>query len=207
MSPFATRLRHMALGWCSVGLVYGTCGVLQGAGTVVPETALDRTIPFSTSGIWLYLSFFALIPLAYLLADAHRLRWLERAMQVSALVSGAVFLLWPTTLHYPPLVDGSLPASVQRMLIAMDSSQNCLPSLHGALTVLSVWALANAREPVRTLLAAAWGLGVLYATIQTRRHVALDLSAGVAVGVLCGMAVRQWLAQRAPTLSIETVST
>ena len=128
-------------------------------------------------------------------------------MQISAVVSGAVFLLWPTTLHYPPLADGSLPASAQRMLMAMDSSQNCLPSLHGALTVLSVWALADARKPIRTLLAAAWGLGVLYATIQTRRHVALDLSAGVAVGVLCGMAVRHWLAQRALTLSIEPVST
>ena len=93
MSPLATRLRHLALGWCSVGLVYGMCDWLQGVGTVVPETALDRAIPFSTSGIWLYLSFFALIPLAYLLADMPRLRWLERAMQMSALVSGAVFLL------------------------------------------------------------------------------------------------------------------
>ena len=196
MSPLATRLRHMALGWCSVGLVYGLCGALQGVGTVVPETALDRAIPFSTSGIWLYVSFFVLIPLAYLRADVSRLPWLERAMQMSALVSGAVFMLWPTTLHYPPLADASLPGSVQRMLIAMDSSQNCLPSLHGALTLLSVWALA-----------AAWGLGILYATIQTRRHVALDLSAGVAVGVLCGAAVRLWLARRASTLSIEPVST
>lgn len=207
MSPLATRLRHMALGWCSVGLVYGICGALQGVGTVVPETALDRAIPFSTSGIWLYVSFFALIPLAYLLADMSRLPWLERAMQMSALVSGAVFMLWPTTLHYPPLTDASLPGSVQRMLIAMDSSQNCLPSLHGALTLLSVWALVNSRRPIRTMLAAAWGLGILYATIQTRRHVALDLSAGVAVGVLCGAAVRLWLARRASTLSIEPVST
>lgn len=207
MSPLVTRLRHMALGWCSVGLVYGICGALQGVGTVVPETALDRAIPFSTSGIWLYVSFFALIPLAYLQADMSRLPWLERAMQMSALVSGAVFLLWPTTLHYPPLADASLPASVQRMLIAVDSSQNCLPSLHGALTLLSVWALADSRRPMRTALAAAWGLGILYATIQTRRHVALDLSAGVAVGALCGLAVRLWLARRASTLSIEPVST
>lgn len=197
MSPFATRLRHMVLGWCAVGLVYGTCGALQGAGTVVPETALDRAIPFSAAGIWLYLSFFALIPLAYLLADARRLPWLERSMQACALVSGAVFLAWPTTLHYPPLADGSLPASVQHLLISLDSSQNCLPSLHGALTLLSVWALAEARRPVRTLLAAAWGVGVLYATIQTRRHVALDLSAGVTVGLLCGLAIRHFLNRRA----------
>ena len=67
--------------------------------------------------------------------------------------------------------------------------------------------VSDARKPLRTLLAAAWGIGILYATIQTRRHVALDLSAGVAVGVLCGVAVRQWLARRAPTLSIEPVST
>ena len=68
-------------------------------------------------------------------------------------------------------------------------------------------ATATGPQPIRTLLAAAWGLGILYATIQTRRHVALDLSAGVAVGVLCGAAVRLWLARRASTLSIEPVST
>ncbi len=60
---------------------------------------------------------------------------------------------------------------------------------------------------IESLFFSLAGLGVLYATIQTRRHVALDLSAGVAVGVLCGMAVRHWLAQRALTLSIEPVST
>ncbi|MEF9482212.1 hypothetical protein [Ralstonia sp. 1B3] len=64
------------------------------------------------------------------------------------------------------------------------------------------FAQADAHSARRSL-----GLGILYATIQTRRHVALDLSAGVAVGVLCGAAVRLWLARRASTLSIEPVST
>ncbi len=131
MSQLATRLRHMALGWCSVGLVYGICGALQGVGTVVPETALDRAIPFSTSGIWLYVSFFALIP-AGVSAGRHVAPALagtrhadERARErrcVSAVADHAAL----------PAADGRIAAgSVQRMLIAMDSSQNCLPSLHG----------------------------------------------------------------------------
>ncbi|WP_019448751.1 phosphatase PAP2 family protein [Cupriavidus sp. BIS7] len=188
----------MTLGWCSVGFVYATCGVLQGAGTVVPETALDRMIPFSSSGIWLYLSFFLLIPLAYLRADPLRLRWLERSMQASALISGAVFLLWPTTLHYPPFATDNLPSHLQRALMMLDTSQNCVPSLHGALTLLAVAALANGRRPWQTLLVTVWGIGILYATVQTRRHVTLDLTAGVVVGMCCGAAVSRFFSRHTP---------
>ena len=185
------RLWQMILGWGSVGVVYTLAGYLQpSARSVVPETALDRLIPFNPIGIWLYLSFFALIPLAYLRCAPHRLRWLARSMQLSALVSGVVYVLHPTTLAYPALPLGdSASATALRWLISFDSAQNCLPSLHGSLTALAMESLLPARTRARTALLWLWGIGIAFAVIQTRRHLAIDLSAGMLAGWLCGRVV------------------
>src|SRR5450830_130755 len=204
----ACRLLHQLVGWGSVGLVYFSSDVLQGQGILLPETALDRAIPYSDAAIWLYLSFFLLIPYAYLAADAARVRWLARAMALSALACGVVFLLYPTTLAYPPVGGGNAwSTQALRMLQAADSAQNCLPSLHGALTLLCVWALCDKRHLLRSALAVLLGISICYAIIALRRHVSIDLAAGLGVGVAGGMLAKMqvfWLSRRA--ISTETAS-
>lgn len=187
MSTWA-RLLHLLAGWGSVGLVYFSSDLLQGQGVLLPETALDRAIAYSDSAIWLYLSFFILIPYAYLVAQPHRVRWLARAMALSALMCGVVFLLYPTTLAYPPVGEGSAwSTQMLRLLQAADSTQNCLPSLHGALTLLCVWVLAECERPLRSALVVLLGLGIAYAIIALRRHVSIDLAGGLLVGLAGGM--------------------
>ncbi|MCX7291971.1 phosphatase PAP2 family protein [Janthinobacterium sp.] len=203
-----SRLLHLLAGWGSVGLVYFSSDLLQGQGALLPETAIDRAIAYNDGAIWLYLSFFILIPYAYLVADAARVRWLARAMALSALACGVVFLLYPTTLAYPPVGEGSAwSTQALRMLQAADSTQNCLPSLHGALTLLCVWALCDRRHLLRSALAALLGISICYAIIALRRHVSIDLAAGLAVGVAGGMLAKMqvfWAARRA--ISTETAS-
>jgi membrane-associated phospholipid phosphatase len=183
-----SRLLHLLAGWGSVGLVYFSSDLLQGQGVLLPETALDRAIPYRDSAIWLYLSFFILIPYAYLAADAARVRWLARALALSAVLCGVVFLLYPTTLAYPPVGEGNAwSTQALRMLQSFDSTQNCLPSLHGALTLLCVWALCDKRQPLRSALALVLGVAICYAIIALRRHVSIDLAAGLAVGIAGGM--------------------
>ncbi|MDN2708396.1 phosphatase PAP2 family protein [Janthinobacterium sp. SUN118] len=183
-----SRLLHLLAGWGSVGLVYFSSDLLQGQGMLLPETAIDRAIAYNDAAIWLYLSFFILIPYAYLAAEAARVRWLARAMALSAIMCGAVFLLYPTTLAYPPVGEGSAwSTQALRMLQSFDSAQNCLPSLHGALTLLCVWALCDRRHLLRSVLAVVLGVAICYAIIALRRHVSIDLAAGLAVGIAGGM--------------------
>ena len=192
------RLTHMTVGWGSVGVAYNLARHLQGPATVViPETMLDRAIAFNPDGIWMYLSFFLLIPCAYLFAEARRLPWISRSMLVCALVCGIFYLACPTTLIYPEVMGQTLSANVLRGLVASDSAQNCLPSLHGALSLLAIWSLMPRRDApwamldfLRAALLVAWGGCIAWAVIQTRRHLALDFSAGVMVGCLSGWAVR-----------------
>lgn len=202
------RLLHLLAGWGSVGLVYFSSDLLQGQGVLLPETALDRAIAYTDAAIWLYLSFFVLIPYAYLAADAARVRWLARAMALSALMCGVVFLLYPTTLAYPPVGEGGAwSTQALRLLQAADSAQNCLPSLHGALTLLCVWALCDRRHRLRSALAVVLGVAICYAIIALRRHVSIDLAAGLFVGVAGGMLARMrvfWAPRR--VISTETAS-
>ncbi len=190
---WVSRLSEMTLGWGFVGLVYQVTAALQGQPVaVIAETALDRAIPFDPIGIWAYLSFFALIPCAFLFCDKSRLRWLSRSMQGCALLCGATYLCWPTTLVYPAITDHSASAEMLHRLIGVDAATNCFPSLHGALSLLAIQALLPSRRFIdgRAMLLCLWGLAIAYSVIQTRRHLALDLSAGVLAGALCGMAVR-----------------
>lgn len=187
----AARLGHMLAGWGGVGLVYFSTGYIQGQGVVLPETALDRLIPYNPAGIWLYLSFFIFIPYAYLTATPDRVRWLARAMPLCAVFCGLVFVLFPTTLVYPPVGDGG-GAGMQllRLLQASDSPQNCLPSLHGVLTLLCAWALLDKNRPLRSMLAVLLAVAIGYSIIQLRRHVSIDLAAGLLVGLAGGWAVK-----------------
>lgn len=181
------RLLYLLAGWGSVGLVYFSSDLLQGQGVLLPETLIDRAIAYSDAAIWLYLSFFILIPYTYLVATPQRVRWLAHAMAISALICGFVFLLYPTTLAYPPVGDGmGWSTQLLRMLQAADSTQNCLPSLHGALTLLCAWALFERERPMRSVLAVLLTLGICYAIIALRRHVSIDLGAGLLVGLASG---------------------
>ncbi|WP_266158264.1 phosphatase PAP2 family protein [Dyella silvatica] len=186
MKTYLQRMRAIALGWGAVGLVYGSSSILQRQGVVLQESALDRMMPYNPHGVWLYLSFFVLIPLTYASIELRQLPWLTRAMQLCAAICMVVFMLWPTTLMFPPIVGHSASDMAMRLLAAGDTTQNCLPSLHGALTLLCAWALLDRKRPWRSLLALLWGLGIAYATVQTRRHLSADLSAGMLLGLICG---------------------
>ncbi|WP_047243992.1 phosphatase PAP2 family protein [Chromobacterium subtsugae] len=191
LSWLPPRLRHILLGWGAVGCAYTLGSVWPGAPRLLPEWPTDRWIAFDPAAIWLYLSFFLLVPAGFLLAPPDRLPWLRRSMQLCALAAGATFLLLPTTLPYPAVAGGGFHAELLRAALRFDTPHNCLPSLHGALTVLAAWALSERRRPWRAVLAWLWAAAILFAVIQLRRHLTLDLGAGVALGLLCG-----WLCAR-----------
>lgn len=190
MKTLPYRLWQMLLGWGFVGVIYSSTDRLQGVGTLLPPSAIDRWIPFSPTAIWLYLSFFIIIPLGYLLAPIPRVRWLRAAMQLTALGAGTVYLLWPTTMAYPPDSGVGVSSKLLAALTQVDSLQNCLPSLHMALTVLAVWALSCRQQKVRTALLILWALAIAFSILQLRRHLLVDLASGALLAFLAG-----WLVQ------------
>jgi len=186
------RLVAMLGGWGSGGGGYTFSDRWQGPGTVMQPGIVDRMIPFSADGIWLYLSFFLLIPAGYLFCRPEKLRWLTGSMILTALVCGAVYLLWPTTLVYPVDSGQGLSSHLLAQLVAADSAQNCLPSLHMALSLLAVWALYQREQRWRSGLLLLWGALIAVSILQLRRHLFIDVGSGALVALVCG-----WICLRA----------
>ncbi len=177
----AYRLWWMFLGWGMVGIVYAGTHYLQDAGRLVPELWPDRAIVYDQRAIWVYLSFFILIPLSYLRCGITQVRPLAAQMQWSALVCGVVYLLYPTTLAYPPVYTGALHGHAMSMLVSVDSAQNCFPSLHALLSVLAVHALWHKQAAPVRFLYATWLLCILVSILLLKRHLFIDVAAGVII--------------------------
>ncbi|GKW24480.1 acid phosphatase [Pectobacterium carotovorum subsp. carotovorum] len=185
-STMLLRLKALLFGWGSVGVVYQLSAQFQGQGTVLPPSIIDEWIPFSPSAIWLYLSFFIIIPLSYLSCPIARLAGLRRATQLTALIAGAVYLIFPTTMVYPQVAGDDFSTRVLQLLLLIDSSQNCLPSLHIALTVLAVWAMSDGQQKVKTGLYLLWGAAIAFSILQLRRHLFIDLVTGAMLAGITG---------------------
>lgn len=110
-----------------------------------------------------------------------------------------IFILLPTKV--PDLsIDWTLYPSLQ-FLKSVDVAGNACPSLHAAFCVFTAVALHMQLRAIGTprwlqALNLAWGLGILYSTIATRQHVALDVVAGVVLGGAVSIAYLDVLARR-----------
>lgn len=193
------RAGQLLMGWGFVGVIYHLTDNLQGAGQVITPSWIDNEIPFSATAIWAYLSFFLIIPAGFFLAPLNAVRWLARSMQWSALGAGAVYLLWPTTI-VPPIDSGQGIASrLLQQLVAVDSAQNCFPSLHIALTLLAVWAIAKSRRLMTTIVFILWGVAIAFSILQLKRHLFIDLVGGVILALVAGLWVT-WMMNRQQTV-------
>jgi len=147
----------------------------------MPVTSLDRLIPFQPDALLLYLSLYLYIPLAPWLLDNKRdLNACCLALSGLGLVGLVIFLFWPTAIPRPD-------SAAYRPLIAIDKPGNACPSLHAAFAVFSAICIDRlARHlgdhDLARALSWLWCLGILYATLATKQHVAVDLVAGTVLG-------------------------
>jgi membrane-associated phospholipid phosphatase len=147
----------------------------------MPVTSLDRLIAFEPDSLPLYLSLFLYIPLAPWLLDNKRdLNACCLALSGLGLVGLVIFLFWPTAIPRPD-------SASYRPLIAIDKPGNACPSLHAAFAVFSAicvdrMARSLGDRGLARSLSWLWCLGILYATLATKQHVAVDLVAGTVLG-------------------------
>lgn len=178
------RIQPMLISWCLVGLVYGSTRFMPGDHWVIPEIWLDQYIPFSTKGIWLYLSFFLAVPFAFWRAPLERIQSMMIAIIISALISGVFFIAFPTTLEYPKVTGNSISDKLFYLLLLIDTAQNCFPSLHASITTICLLGLWQKQKLFMNCIYFVATLAILYSIIQLRRHLTLDVTAGILVGAL-----------------------
>ena len=155
--------------------------------TVMPVTWLDRLVGFQPLTLPLYLSLWVYVSLPpALLATRRELYGYGLAMAATCLAGLIVFYFWPTAVPAANIDWAQYPDVA--FLKSMDASGNACPSLHVATAVFSgIWLRhllrALGAPPWMLVLNWLWCSGIVYSALATHQHVAVDVLAGLLLGV------------------------
>lgn len=144
------------------------------------SSRIDLAIPFDARWTIVYQSLYLILPLPWLASSSEQLRRYARGFFLVTLISFAFFFFFPVEGPRPDVMTSD---PMYRLLIAYDRNLNAFPSLHAALAVYTfLFALRILRARVAAL-GAVWIALVLYATMATKQHYAIDVVAGVVVAI------------------------
>jgi len=149
--------------------------------TEMTQGFLDRLIPFSDRAVWLYLSIYLLMPIGpFLMQKREQIVRYALGIVCIGAIADFVFVFWPTSCPRPE-IEGTIP--LYRMLIAVDNPYHACPSLHAAFAVYSALCSGQVLRvlPWRCGLW-FWALAILWATLATKQHMAIDIAAGGLLG-------------------------
>lgn len=193
LAGWPTRKRDIALAAAGATLMHGVVYFLANHypfGTVrqLELTTLDLAMPFWPWTVFLYLSDYALIFVAF--QGCQTRRSADRFLVTELVVIGLCALMhwtWPVAFPrelYPLPADLSpAPAHAMELLRAFDAETSCLPSLHVAGAVVAPL-LISREQPRAFPWLLAWSAGVAISTMTTKQHYLIDVLAGVALAVL-----------------------
>lgn len=162
-----------------------------GVPTIMPLTFIDRLIPFTPAAFAVYASLWVYVSLPpALLGGLRSLLLFGLWIAAMCLFCLGLFWLWPTSV--PPAGIDWADYPGMAVLKGIDAAGNACPSLHVASAVFSaLWfdrVFARIRAPqVLRWASGIFCLAILWSTMATRQHVALDVLAGTAVGVIFGL--------------------
>lgn len=155
---------------------------------VMPITLLDRLIGFQPLALPVYLSLWIYVSLPpVFLATRRELYGYGMAMALTCVAGLAIFYFWPTAAPAANIDWTQYPS--MDFLKNMDASGNACPSLHVTTALFSgIWLhhlLRRFGGPQWILMFNwMWCTGIVYSTLATRQHVAVDMWAGLVLGGL-----------------------
>lgn len=172
----------------------------SGPPTVMPLTLIDAWVPFTPLAFPVYVSLWVYVSLPpALLGNLRDLLWFGVWIASLCLLCLGLFWLLPTAV---PVADIDWALYPEMSVIkGIDAAGNACPSLHVASAVFAAFWLARVLRNVGApgwLRVANWGhcLLILWSTLATRQHVALDVLAGAALGSLLALAALHHIGRR-----------
>ncbi|HEY9153715.1 MAG TPA: phosphatase PAP2 family protein [Opitutaceae bacterium] len=173
--------------------------------TTMPVMALDEAIPFQPQTIWIYVSLWFYLELAPSLLESKReILSYGIALTLMTVCAFAIFYFWPTRVPAFP-VDWS-EYTMFSWLKQTDAAGNACPSLHVAFAVFTARWVHFIFKRMRAnlvfhVLNWTWAVAIVYSTISTRQHVAIDVLAGAALGVIASAIHLSWTTSHQPEFS------
>ena len=178
------------------------------ATTVIPVTWLDHLISFQPAALPLYLSLWVYVSLPpVFFATRRELFSYGRAMALMCVAGLTIFYFWPTVVPAANIDWARYPD--MDFLKNLDASGNACPSLHVTTAIFSgIWLHHLLRRfsapPWIFIFNWVWCIGIIYSTLATHQHVALDMWAGLVLGGLAAYLSLHRLARGGTEMSTET---
>lgn len=154
----------------------------------------ELQIPLLPSFTLVYMSIYALFLFApFVLRTRRELTTLAVAQSVCIFIAGIGFILIPGQLAYAPPSDAELGVwkSLFHFADWLNLDYNLVPSLHVALSVVSILLFARQTASAGRILLGAWAGLIAIATLVTHQHHLVD----VVSGWLLALAVVHWVRQ------------
>jgi membrane-associated phospholipid phosphatase len=154
--------------------------------TIIPLTFLDRLISFQPFALPIYLSLWVYVVIPpIIIIKLDELYAFTISVALMSIVGLLIFYIWPTAIAVSE-IDWVQHPSIS-FLKSVDAAGNACPSLHVATAVFSgawldyIFRRIKAPSWLR-IVNVVWGIAIIYSTIATRQHVALDVVGGLVLG-------------------------
>jgi membrane-associated phospholipid phosphatase len=163
---------------------------------MMPQTALDLSIPFQAPALLAYVSVWIYIGFGPGLQRTVREFTVYGLWLCGLCISGlGIFYFWPTQVPRLALAATSFPGFAT--LHRIDESGNACPSMHVAVAVFTMVrvdeVLRSMRVPTQMrLINAGWFAAIVYSTLAIKQHLLIDVGAGASLGLIFALMSLRW---------------
>lgn len=147
--------------------------------------ALDQHIPLWPSWIWFYtLFYYPVIVIVVSLAGRSHSQFVMIAFSYILMLAAmcSTYLLLPVATPNEwraPILGRSISERALLFVRSIDGSNNCFPSGHAAITVITAYHMSHLTG---TLFAFLWALSIHISCLVCKQHYIVDLIAGASLG-------------------------
>jgi hypothetical protein len=166
-------------------LVYVSCDACaeRRSDRIRVHLEVERSLPFVPACVVVYRSIDVMLLLGpFILRTLREIQALTLTMFVAITLAGVGFVMLPAEKAYPPMPDAGLWEPLIAWNRRIILNYNLVPSLHVALSVLTLAAYGTRCGKRGKALLATWGTAILLSTLLIHEHHLLDAILGLALG-------------------------
>ena len=164
---------------------------------LLPLTPIDEFFGFRPWTVWIYISDYLLMFLPpFFIQKRGVIKRLVQAVLLNFFLHFPVFLLFPTTMVRPPLIEQNLTNTVFHFMRQMDTPVNCFPSQHVSLCFVMAMTFLSYKKKIGILFL-IWAVLISLSTMTTKQHYIWDVAGGVTVALIIYLAVFRGREQQA----------
>lgn len=162
--------------------------------TIIPATELDRIIGIEPLALPFYLTLWIYVSLPPMLMTTRR-EIIEYGIWIGSMCLAAllIFYFFPSAVPAANIDWGRYPG--MSILKGVDAAGNACPSLHVATAAFSfLWLHKRLRVSgfgLNTqIFSAIWCAAIIYSTMATKQHMAIDVVAGIGLAIIFAYAIK-----------------